>query len=131
MELLNVIVAAVAAYAFGAAWYMMLAKPWMEASGVAVGEDGQPANKSNPTPYIIAFIMAVVVAGMMRHVFALSGIDGFGKGLVAGFGIGLFMASPWLATCYGFSGRPFKLTLIDTGYVTFGSAIIGAVLTLF
>ncbi|WP_299850542.1 DUF1761 domain-containing protein [uncultured Roseovarius sp.] len=131
MEFLNVIVAAVASYAFGAVWYMKLAKPWMEASGVEVGEDGQPANKSNPIPYVIAFAMAVIVAGMMRHIFSLSGIDSFGKGLISGLGIGLFLASPWLITCYGFSERPFKLTLIDTGYITFGSAIIGAVLTLF
>ena len=131
MEFVNVLVAAIASYAFGAAWYMTLSKPWMEASGVEVGEDGQPASKSNPVPYLIAFAMAIVVAGMMRHVFALSGIDSFGKGLISGLGIGLFMASPWLATCYAFGGRPFKLTLIDAGYVTFGSAIMGAILASF
>ena len=131
MELLNVVVAALASYGFGAAWYMTLSKPWMEASGVAVGDDGQPANKSDLKPYLIAFLMALVVAGMMRHTFALSGIDTIGKGFVSGLGIGLFMASPWLATCYSFGGRPFKLVLIDAGYVTFGSAIMGAILTLF
>ncbi len=131
MGFLSVILAAVASYAFGAAWYMTLSKPWMEASGIELGDDGQPANKSNPMPYIVALVMAIIVAGMMRHVFALSGIDSFGKGLVSGLGIGAFMASPWLATCYAFGGRPFKLTLIDAGYVTFGSAIMGAVLTLF
>ncbi len=130
MEFLNVIVAAAASYAFGAIWYMMLAKPWMQAAGIEVGDDGKPAN-NNMMPYIIAFLMAVIVAGMMRHVFELSGIDSFSKGLVAGFGIGLFLASPWLVTCYAFGGRPFRLTLIDAGYATFGCAIIGAVLTLF
>lgn len=131
MGLLNVLAAAITAYAFGAAWYMTLSKPWMEASGVDVGEDGKPANNSNPVPYIVAFAMAVVVAGMMRHTFALSGIDTFGKGLISGLGIGLFMATPWLATCYAFAGRPMKLTLIDAGYITFGSAIMGAILTSF
>ncbi|MFD1160168.1 DUF1761 domain-containing protein [Roseovarius aestuarii] len=130
MELLNVLVAAVASYAFGAAWYMTLAKPWMEAAGVKAGPDGKPEGNS-PTPYIIAFISALVVAGMMRHVFALSGIDTIAKGLVAGLGIGLFLASPWLATCYSFGGRPFRLTMIDAGYATFGSAIMGTVLMLF
>lgn len=130
MELLNVLVAAVASYAFGAAWYMTLAKPWMEAAGVKAGPDGKPEGNS-PTPYIIAFISALVVAGMMRHVFALSGIDTIAKGLVAGLGIGLFLASPWLATCYSFGGRSFRLTMIDAGYATFGSAIMGTVLMLF
>ena len=131
MGFFGVLVAAVAGYAFGAVWYMVLSKPWMEAAGVEVGSDGKPANASNPMPYVIGLLSAILVAGMMRHVFALSGIDTFDKGLVSGLGIGLFLAAPWLMTCYGFSGRPFRLTLIDGGYIVIGSAIIGAVLTLF
>ena len=34
MELINVIVAAVAGYAFGAVWYMTLSKQWVEAAGI-------------------------------------------------------------------------------------------------
>ena len=131
MGILSVLVAAAAGYAFGAVWYMMLAKPWMEASGVAVGDDRRPANASNPIPYIVAFGSAVLVAGMMRHVFSLSGIDTVDKGLVSGLGIGLFLAAPWLLTCYGFSGRPFRLVMIDGGYATIASGLIGAVITLF
>ena len=131
MEFLSVIVAAVASYAFGAVWYMILSKPWMEASGVAVGEDGRPANASNPVPYIVAFIATLLVAGMMRHVFNLSGIDTVDKGLMSGVGIGLFLATPWLMTCYGFAGRPVRLLFIDGGYVTIGCTIMGVVLTLF
>ncbi len=130
MEILKVVVAAGAAYGFGAIWYMMLAKPWMQAAGIEVGKDGKPAN-NNALPYIIAFVMALLVAGMMRHIFGEAGIDTVGKGLVSGLGIGLFLASPWLVTCYSFGGRPFRLTLIDAGYATFGCTIIGTVLTLF
>lgn len=131
MEFLNVIAAAVATYAFGAVWYMVLKRPWMAAAGVTIGDDGEPVNSKNPIPYIVALISALLVAGMMRHVFTLSGIDTVGAGFVSGFGIGLFLASPWIVTCYGFGGRPFRLVLIDGGYITFGSAIAGAVLTLF
>ena len=131
MEYLSVIAAAAAGYVFGAVWYMVLSKPWVAASGVKTREDGKPENASNPIPYLVAFGAAILVAGMMRHVFALSGIDTFDKGLISGLGIGLFFATPWLLTCYNFGGRPFRLTLIDGGYATLGSAIIGAVLTLF
>jgi hypothetical protein len=131
MGFISVIVAAIANFAFGAVWYMSLSKPWMEASGVEVGEDGQPANNSDPIPYITSFIAAILVAGMMRHVFVLSGIDTFGKGLMSGLGIGLFLVTPWIATFYGFGGKPRKLVLIDGGYATIGCTIIGAVLTLF
>lgn len=131
MGFLAVIVAAVASYAFGSVWYMVLAKTWMAAAQVEVGEDGRPANASNPLPYIAAFVCTVIVAGMMRHVFALSGIADPGAGLIAGLGIGLFLAAPWIVTNYSFAGRPRVLMLIDGGYATLGCTIMGLVLTFF
>lgn len=131
MEIIGVIVSGVAAFMFGAVWYTVFAKPWMEASGVPLNEKGEPANRSDPIPYITSLLGAVLVAGMMRHVFELSQIDTFGKGLVSGFGIGLFLVTPWIATFYGFGARPRKLVFIDGGYATFGCTVIGAVLTFF
>ncbi|TCK99772.1 uncharacterized protein DUF1761 [Shimia isoporae] len=131
MEYVAVLAAAVASYVFGSIWYMALAKPWMEAAGVETGDDGRPVNSKDPTPHILAFVCAIVVAGMMRHVFALSAIDTVDKGLTSGLGIGLFLAAPWIVTNYGFAGRPRKLMLIDGGYATIGCTIMGTVLTLF
>ena len=90
-----VLIAAFAGYAIGAIWYMSLAKPWMEAAGIKTGPDGKPENTSI-TPYLMAAAAMVVVAGMMRHTFAASGIDTPMSGLVAGLGIGLFFISPWI-----------------------------------
>ena len=129
MGLVAVIVAAVAGFAFGAAWYMALSKPWVEAANIEVDDQGRPVN-DNPLPYIMAGFAMLLVAGMMRHTFALSGIDSFGKGLVAGLGIGLFFISPWIMINNAYGDRPFKLTLIDGGYATLGCAVMGAVLTL-
>ncbi|SEQ86185.1 DUF1761 domain-containing protein [Thalassovita taeanensis] len=131
MQYMSVLAAAVASYAFGALWYMALSKPWMQAAGIETNEAGRPKNGTNPIPYIVAFCAAVLVAGMMRHVLVLSGVSTPGAGFVAGLGIGLFLATPWLTTCYAFGMRPLKLILIDGGYTTIGSAIIGLVLTLF
>lgn len=128
MGLLSVILAAVAGYAFGAVWYMVLAKPWIAASGVETGEDGKP--KTGAATYALSFIAILIVAGMMRHIFALGAVEGAGKGLVAGLGLGLFIASPWIVVNYAFAGKPRNLTLIDGGYATVGCAIIGLVLTL-
>lgn len=130
MELVNVLAAAAASYVFGAAWYMSLAKPWVEASGIECDENGKPVNQS-AMPFVLSAIAMIVVAGMMRHVFALSGIEGVSKGLVSGLGIGLFFISPWIMINNAYGDRPFKLTLIDGGYATFGCAIIGLVLELF
>ena len=130
MGILSVLIAAVGGFAFGAAWYMTLSKQWVEAVGIVTDENGRPVN-DGPLPYILSFIAMIVVAGMMRHTFAMAGIDGLGKGLVAGLGIGLFFISPWIMINNAYGGRPFKLTVIDGGYATFGCAVIGAILGLF
>jgi len=130
MEVISVIVAAFAAFAFGAVYYMVLSKPWMEASGVPTGEDGKPLNSSSPTPYVVSFICILLVAGMMRHSFVLSDIDTLGKGILSGLGVGLFFITPWIFINTGYSDRPWKLAVIDGGYATAAATIIGAVLVL-
>jgi len=131
MEILNVLVAALGAWLFGAAWYSALSKPWMEASGVECDENGRPKGGSSPLPYLLSALAMIIVAGFMRHIFAKSGITTIGAGTLAGLGVGLFFISPWTMINNAYPGRPFKLTLIDGGYATFGCAIIGAVLTAF
>ena len=129
MEIISVIAAAIAGFAFGAAWYMALSKQWVAASGIEVDENGQPANQSK-TPFILAGVAMLLVAGMMRHTFAMSGIDTLAAGLVGGLGVGLFFISPWIMINNAYGDRPFNLTLIDGGYATFGCAVMGAVLGL-
>ncbi|GLT08522.1 DUF1761 domain-containing protein [Sulfitobacter sp. PR48] len=131
MGYLAVIIAAAAGFGFGAVWYMLLAKPWMAAVGIKVGPNGKPEGDGSSLPFILSGVAMLLVAGMMRHVFALSGIDTAMEGLVSGLGIGLFFISPWIMINNAYPGRPFRLTLIDSGYATFGCAIIGLVLTLF
>lgn len=131
MGIIAVIVAAAAGFGFGAVWYMLLAKPWMDAARILVGPDGKREGGSSPLPFVLAAIAMLLVAGMMRHTFALSGIESVGKGLTSGLGIGLFFISPWIMINNAYGMRPFKLTVIDGGYATFGCAIMGAVLSLF
>lgn len=131
MEYLNVLAAAVAAFALGAAYYGGLSEPWMAAAKIPRDADGKPAGGQTPMIFLASFLLQLVVAGMMRHVFALAGIDGLIKGLVAGLGIGLFFISPWIAINNLYGMRPAKLTLIDAGYASLACAAMGVVLTLF
>jgi len=79
----------------------------------------------------VSFVAMILVAGMMRHTFAMSGIEGAGKGLLSGLGIGAFFITPWVVMNYGYSMRPPKLAVIDGGYSILGPGIIGLVLGLF
>jgi hypothetical protein len=127
MGFFSVIVAAVAAWVFGAVWYGVIGKQWMEASGLTE----ESIDRKNPTPYIVSFICTLLVAGMTRHVLAASGVDSVGKGLITGLGLGLFVATPWIATNVMFSMRPRSLIWMDGVYPTVGMALMGAILVMF
>lgn len=129
MGILAILVAAAGSWIFGAVWYMALSKPWMKAAEVKTGTDGKPLGGA--LPFIISFIVMIIVAGFMRHIFAMAGIDTVGKGLTSGLGIGLFFIAPWTLINNAYAGRPYLLSVIDGGYAVFGCAIIGIVLTLF
>jgi Protein of unknown function (DUF1761) len=131
MEILNVAVAAIAAFILGAVWYNVLSEQWIQASGVSCDAEGRPVNMQKPQIFGLSFVLIVVVAGMMRHVFASSGVVGISSGLISGLGIGLFIISPWIAINNLYGARPFKLTLIDSGYATLSCAVMGLVLVLF
>lgn len=127
MEFLNVIAAALAAFAFGAVWYMALSKPWMAASGVTEAEQ----KAAGPMPFVVGLLAMMLVAGMMRHLLGTSGVVTVGGGAVAGFGVGAFLVVPWLAMNYAFAMRRPALTLIDGVNSVAGCTIMGAVLNAF
>ncbi|WP_417250072.1 DUF1761 domain-containing protein [Celeribacter sp.] len=132
MGLLSVILAALGGFFMGAAIYMSpLSKPWMKAVGIACDEDGKPQTAPTAMPFIVNGIALLIVAGMMRHVFAMAGIDGAGAGLIAGFGVGIFLIAPWIATNYTYAKRPLALILIDGLYAATGPAVMGLILGLF
>jgi Protein of unknown function (DUF1761) len=131
MEYLNVIAAAIGAFAFAAVWYIAMSKPWIRAAGIPVDAAGKPQGNGSALPFLIGFIAMLVVAGTMRHMFAFAAIDTLGEGVGAGAGIGAFLISAWVGMNYGFSMRPLALWLIDSVNAIVGCAIIGAILTLF
>jgi hypothetical protein len=128
MELIAVIIAAIAGFAVGAVWYIALSRHWIVAAGIRLGPDGKPDGSGSAMPFLVSGLAMLVVAGFMRHIFAMSGIDTMGAGLVAGLGVGLFFITPWLAMSYAYAARPAKLTVIDGGYAVIGCAVIGAIL---
>ncbi len=131
MEFLNVLAAAIAAFAFGAVWYTVMSKPWVAATEIAVDEHGKPIGNGSAMPFVIGLVAMVIVAGMMRHMLATSGITTVGGGAVAGLGVGAFFITPWVAMNYGFSMRKPALTVLDGVNSVVGCAIMGAVLNLF
>ncbi len=127
MGYLVVLIAAVAAYAFGAVWYTTMSRPWIAAAGIPVDADGKPQGNGSATPFIVGFVAEVLVAGMMRHIFRQSGLDTVLEGLMGGLGIGLFLITPWVTMNYAFAARPYKLSLLDGVNAVVGCTIMGLV----
>lgn len=129
MSVLSVLAAAAASWIFGAIYYMLLAKPWTEASGIAVDENGKPVGQS-PLPFLISAVCMILVAGMMRHMFSMAQITTLSGAALAGLGVGAFFISPWIFLNNAYGMRPIKLSVIDAGYAICGATIMGVVLTL-
>ena len=127
MQFLIVILAAFVAYAFGAFWYTFMSKPWMVAAGIPMDANGKPKGNGGFMPFVIGFVATLLVAGMMRHMFVQSHLGTIGLGAMGGFGIGAFLITPWVMMNYSFSGRPFKLTLIDGTNSVVGCTLMGVI----
>ncbi len=131
MEYVNVLAAALGAFAFGAVWYIAMSKPWMAAAEIAVNANGRPQGNGSMMPFAVGIVAMIVVAGMMRHVFATAGIVSIGGSVVAGLGIGAFLITPWMAMNYAFSMRKPALSVIDGVNSVVGCGIMGLILALF
>lgn len=131
MEFLGVILAALAAFAYGAVHYTILSKPWLVVSGVKLDANGRPLQSgSMALQFGTSFVAMLLVAGMMRHVFAASNVVTLGASVVSGLGIGAFFILPWVWMNNTYTSRPIMLTVIDGAYSVIGCGIIGLVLSL-
>jgi Protein of unknown function (DUF1761) len=124
MNYLAILIAAVAAFAWGAAYYMTLSRQWLAAVGRT-----EP-NKS-PAPFIISFVALVVMSWVMAGT-----LGHLGPGQVTlknGIVSGLFMWVGFIATTVfvnnAYPGRKYSLSVIDSihwlGVVVIEGAVIG------
>ena len=123
MNYLAVLIAAVAAFAWGAAYYMTLSKQWLAAVGNA-----QP-NKS-AAPFIISFVallvMGFVMAGLIAHLGP--GQVTLRNGVISGAIVWAGFVATTVFVNNAYPGRKYMLSLIDSGHWLGVLAIQGAVI---
>jgi Protein of unknown function (DUF1761) len=128
-----VLVAAIAAFIFGAAWYGVLGKQWMAALGKTEEEikEASAARKMPLVSMVISFIaeliMAFFMAGLIGHLGAVSIKNG---ALVGGFCWLAFVATT-VSVNNAYSGRKLALTIIDSGHWLGVLLIVGIVIGAF
>ncbi|MGH1350314.1 MAG: DUF1761 domain-containing protein [Methyloligellaceae bacterium] len=125
---LAVLVAAIAGFAIGSVWYMILGNAWMNALGKTREE-----LKPTPGPFIAAFLMqllmAYILAGAMGHlgentVTVKNGV------ISAAFCWAGFVLTTMFVN-HRFQGSPLMLTVIDAGHWLFVLLGMGIIIGLF
>lgn len=120
-----VLVAAVAAWLFGALWYTALSKPWLRAARI------DPATmKRSATPFVVSFIaelvMATVIAGAVAHLGP--GQVTLRNGVISALILWAGFIATTLAVNHRYQGFGWDLTLIDAGHWLGVALVMGAVI---
>ena len=128
---LAILIAAVAAWLAGAAWYMSLGKTYMAALGKTAEQVAADRNKPGAfLPFIYAFVANLVIAWMLGGVLGHlgSGQVTLKNGVIAGAFIWFGFILTTMAVNFSFSGRDKRLLLIDLGNWLIVLVVMGAVI---
>ena len=125
---LAIALATVASMALGAAWYGVLSKQWLEASG-RTKEDIDPRDFM---PYVWSVIVQLVMAYFLAVLTpALTGAMTIQNGLTVAALMWLGFVVTSMILNHRYQGRPWSLTLIDSGYILAALLVQGVVLGIF
>ena len=126
-----ILAAAIAAWIFGAAYYMPLGKVWLAAQGRTMAEmQAANAGKSGAAktfPFILSFIAELIMAwtmyGLLFHMGNFSARGGVISGAIIWFGFILTT----VAVNNAYPGRKLMLTALDSAHWLGVMLIIGAI----
>ena len=131
LNYLAIVLAAIASFVFGAAWYGALAKPWLAARGAAAAP-AMARLGPLPVPYLIAFVaelvMAWMLAGILLHLEQGGLAAGVRNGLISAAFLWLGFVATTLLVNHSFQGAKMALTVIDGGHWLGVMLIQGAIL---
>jgi hypothetical protein len=133
---LAVVIAALAAFGFGAVYYTTLSKPWLNANGWTPEEQERYRKGDlNPgkAPFVVTIVanlvMAWVLAGIIAHLGP--GQATIRNGLISGAFCWLGFVITSQSVNYAFGNRKLALSLIDGGHWLAVLLIMGAVIGAF
>lgn len=121
-----VVIAALAGFGTGAAWYMILGRFWLS----AVGKKKEDMD-TKPTPFLIAIVANLVMAIMLAGVIGHLGEVNVKTGVISGALIWLGFVITTLGVNHAFEGAKTALTLIDGGHWLAVLLVMGAVIGAF
>jgi hypothetical protein len=121
-----VIVSGVLSFVLGGIWYSVFSRPWMALNGFS--EETLSGGQSSSLLYVGAFLTYLVAVAVLAILMAAAGAQGALLGLVFGALVSVGLIATVSLNTYMFSGRPFRLFLIDLGYPVVALSISGVIL---
>jgi len=127
-----VLIAAVAAWIFGAIYYGILGKAWLAAQGeTPESMKAKNAGKSGiakVAPFIISFLAEIVMASALQGILFHSAMNTMRQGIIAGALCWLGFILTTVVVNNAYPGRKFTLSIIDAGHWLGVMLIIGTVI---
>ena len=124
---LAAIVGAIVFFLWGYVWYAVLFKNQAMALMTQAGMTPSQMNPNSPTPYIVGFLMALVLGYGTAIALADSDRPGAGHGVSFGLFMGVVFYASTTLTSTLFSGRPLGLWLLNVGWALIGFMLVGAI----
>ena len=129
---LAIVLAAVAAWLFGAVYYGLLGKAWLAAQDRTIAQmraaGAGTGSLRKVFPFVLSFVAEIIIAWMLARLLTYIGPATIRAGAIAGALCWAGFVLTTIAVNNAYAGRRATLTAIDSGHWLGALVIIGAVL---
>jgi hypothetical protein len=131
VNILSVLIAAVAAWIFGAIYYTTLGKVWMAAQGKTAesckAEFAAKSGIAKFTPFVLSFIGALIMGVTIYGILTHSGLWSLRAGIITGAFCWFGFVLTTVVINNAYQGRKVMLSVIDCGHWLGALIIIGGI----
>jgi hypothetical protein len=121
-----VLVAAVAYWLLGAAWFTIFSNPWLASIGKTM-EQLQREAASPGVAYSVAFIANLIIAYILGWVVISTGEQTAVRGITIGALLWVGLVGTTIGTAFIFEGRSLQGFVLTAGYPLVGVLLMGAI----
>jgi hypothetical protein len=121
-----VVLAAVAYWLLGAAWFTVLSKPWL----VSIGKTMDQLTREGVNPgvaYGVAFVANLIIAYVLDWVIVSTGEQTWLRGLTIGALMWIGFVGTTIGTAHIFEARSLEGFVLTAGYPLVGMLLMGAI----